>query len=500
MTSPTPGSELMPNGGAIFHDTVFRQKVLDMSSYICLNLVGRAQERIQVARALHVVQHNIDVSLRAVLSIQVDGICVRVPARDAKKLERRIKSIRYCDLHKLTSPLPRAVAKVRQTPSTSTEQVYKCEALEEPKYPGGRLEIAPHVPPPYPEPLEWNVVREPMEGDDTFVADVLAHVLGGKSCCIEGPPGTGKSWMLRQIREALEKDGQNVRVAAPTNKAARLVDGITLHNFVSIYCRNGSFRGVLLIDEISMLHLGLISSCDHLRLGDCRIICLGDWAQLPVVGNSWRGTPIDSQIFRHSRLYRVWSDCTRFELTRPRRCNAEHFAFYTSLPDNLAQTIAVCRKRFQMAQDADLHVCLSNRRRRYISQNKQAAAAAGKICISVPAWDDPGYKCFVGTQVIGCCTSGRIINSVSYTVAQLVNNDKVLLRDDGLGESFEISTEQLAKTTQLGWAVTYHKLQGESEDRTLLLHDLGHKHMTRAHAYMGVSRVRDGARVFVARE
>jgi hypothetical protein len=276
-----------------------------MSSYICLNLGGRAQEWIQVARALHVVQHNIDVSLRAVLSIQVDGICVRVPARDAKKLERRIKSIRYCDLHKLTSPLPRAVAKVRQTPSTSTEQVYKCEALEEPKYPGGRLEIAPHVPPPYPEPLEWNVVREPMEGDDTFVDDVLAHVLGGKNCCIEGPLGTGKSWMLRQIREALEKDGQNVRVAAPTNKAARLVDGITLHNFVSRYCRNGSFRGVLLIDEISMLHLGLISSCDHLRLGDCRIICLGDWAQLPVVGNSWRGTPIDPQIFRHSRLYRV---------------------------------------------------------------------------------------------------------------------------------------------------------------------------------------------------
>jgi ATP-dependent exoDNAse (exonuclease V) alpha subunit len=87
---------------------------------------------------------------------------------------------------------------------------------------------------------------------------------------------------------------------------------------------------------------------------------------------------------------------------------------------------------------------------------------------------------------------------VSYTVAQLVNSDRVLLTDDGVGESFEISTEQLAKTTQLGWAVTYHKLQGESEDRTLLLHDLGHKHMSRAHAYMGVSRVRNGSNVFVA--
>jgi hypothetical protein len=129
---------------------------------------------------------------------------------------------------------------------------------------------------------------------------------------------------------------------------------------------------------------------------------------------------------------------------------------------------------------------------------KQAAAAVGKKCISVPKWDDPEYKCFVGTKVVGACTSGRIVNGANYTVEQLVSSDRVLLRDDA--DSFEVSTEQLAKTTQLGWAVTYHKLQGESEERTLLLHDLGHRHMTRAHLYVGVSRNRDGSCVFIARD
>ena len=55
------------------------------------------------------------------------------------------------------------------------------------------------------------------------------------------PPGTGKSWTLGKIRIALEEQGHNVRVVAPTHAAARLVEAETIHHFVAKYAMQGAF-------------------------------------------------------------------------------------------------------------------------------------------------------------------------------------------------------------------------------------------------------------------
>ena len=54
------------------------------------------------------------------------------------------------------------------------------------------------------EQLEWNVQREPTTGEDTFAETVVQHVLDGNSCCVTGPPGSGKSHLLGQLRDGLE--------------------------------------------------------------------------------------------------------------------------------------------------------------------------------------------------------------------------------------------------------------------------------------------------------
>ena len=105
---------------------------------------------MQVARGLLVIQRCTE--LKRVLSIQVDGIYLQPPKREFKKLQRQFRSLRYCDLHSISSPLVRSVTQVRQDPSRSTGLVYKANECE-PRFPGGTLKVAEHVDPPYHEQL-----------------------------------------------------------------------------------------------------------------------------------------------------------------------------------------------------------------------------------------------------------------------------------------------------------------------------------------------------------
>ena len=170
-STPTPFSEQTPIG-YVFNDITWKQQVLSLGSFLPLNLIGRSQETLQVARALLVIEQCSQ--LRRVLSIQVDGIYLQCARCDMNKIQRRFRSLRYCDLHKINQPLLsqwRCLSiynRVRQEPCKSQEYVYKCNETE-PKFPGGTLKVAESITPPYSEQLEWNTIEEPTEGPDDFV-------------------------------------------------------------------------------------------------------------------------------------------------------------------------------------------------------------------------------------------------------------------------------------------------------------------------------------------
>ena len=147
-SKPTPESE-RSDTGYVFHDISWKQKVLNLATFLPLNLIGRNQERLQVARALSVAH----LCSCRILSIQVDGIYMQFPKKEDKRLEKRFRSIRYCDLNSLAAP--KVLAK--QTPNSSQALVYKCEE-KEPRYPGGTLKVAEHVDPPIPEAMAWNII------------------------------------------------------------------------------------------------------------------------------------------------------------------------------------------------------------------------------------------------------------------------------------------------------------------------------------------------------
>jgi len=263
----------------------------------------------------------------------------------------------------------------------------------------------------------------------------------------------------------------------------------------------GAFKGWILLDEISMVGIGLLAALDQLRLNGTKILSFGDWDQLAPhpESNSWRGESISSDAFKNSRLYKSWSDCTCFELTRCRRSDQHHFDFYVSLPKDLSKAIKASRKRYREAEDADLHVTMSHRKRRAISMAKQEQASKGQECVDIPGGDDPGFKCFVGTRLVGNSSASKITNGCRYTVTQ-IGQEKITLKDDLTETEFEVTLDQVSKHCILAWALCYPKVQGCTERGTVLLHDLSSPYLKRNHLYVGLSRVTNGDNAFISND
>ena len=250
-----------------------------------------------------------------------------------------------------------------------------------------------------------------------------------------------------------------------------------------------------------MLSLALVAVLDNLRAGDCRIVTFGDAQQLEPVGNSWRGKPVDPLIFMSSALLKRWSDHTYFQLTRCRRSDAPHFAFYTSLHENLSTAIVWTRAHYARGTDSDngLHLCISHRNRRRINALRQLSFATNKACITIPAHDgEPEYALCISTPIVGSSTSKGFVNGAFYEVSA-VNADCMNVVDLLTGASIECTAEVLSKHTCLAWAVVYNRAQGCTiRDKQVILHDLSSTFFRRAHLYVGLSRVTNGSDIRVA--
>ena len=131
-----------------------------------------------------------------------------------------------------------------------------------------------------------------------FIANDDGHLF------VTGRAGTGKSTLLRAIRDMLPKE---MVILAPTGLAAVNIGGQTIHSFFGLpprlirpedikRSRNGSVMRklqLIIIDEVSMVRSDLMWAIDQsLRLnrgrarepfGGCRLILFGDLHQLPPV-------------------------------------------------------------------------------------------------------------------------------------------------------------------------------------------------------------------------
>lgn len=139
----------------------------------------------------------------------------------------------------------------------------------------------------------------------------------GNSIFITGPPGTGKSFLLKRVLDLLKINHKNICLTATTGCAAVNIGGRTLHSLFNIkpftdnfdvshvnqlkYKKKEIYRtiknlDVLIIDEVSMLDNILCDGIDNiLRIiknndnpfGGIQMIFVGDFYQLPPVTNNF---------------------------------------------------------------------------------------------------------------------------------------------------------------------------------------------------------------------
>ena len=142
----------------------------------------------------------------------------------------------------------------------------------------------------------------------------LAILKSGKNVFLTGSAGTGKTFVLNQYIDYLKEREVPVAVTASTGIAATHMNGMTIHAWSGIGVKNvmtlrnlQNLRmkkymrekmdqvAVLIIDEISMLHLNQFTLVDevlqyfkgnNLPFGGIQVVFSGDFFQLPPIGES----------------------------------------------------------------------------------------------------------------------------------------------------------------------------------------------------------------------
>jgi len=332
--------------------------------------------------------------------------------------------------------------------------------------------------------------------------------------------------VLSKLAEELKAQGENVKIVSLTHVASRNVEGQTAHSFVHRFVQNGRYEGWLFIDEISMVTLPLLAAIESLSLGKVKILCFGDFDQLPCINNSWRGQSVDPRVFQHSRLMKSWCDCTIFRLTQGHRSDKAHFDYYCRIPGmDLGAAVEGARARHPVAPgtSADWNLTISHHRRMMLNHNLQEAAtraykaAGGTSIVRIdPEEEDEeetarkkrricknraqAYDLWPGTRLIGATSETKhIVNGALFDVTAVSNDEeiKVTLKDIETNVEFTLTPEQVAKHTRLRWAVTYPAIQARTLDGTVRLWDSDSKHFTIEALYVGLSRAKDGSKVSV---
>lgn len=141
----------------------------------------------------------------------------------------------------------------------------------------------------------------------------LAILKSGRNVFLTGSAGTGKTYVLNQYIQYLQDRRVPVAITASTGIAATHMNGMTIHAWSGIGVRDhltlrhlqnlrtkkymvNKMRdvAVLIIDEISMLHLKQFSMVDevlqyfkgnNLPFGGIQVVFSGDFYQLPPIGD-----------------------------------------------------------------------------------------------------------------------------------------------------------------------------------------------------------------------
>ncbi|RYZ10190.1 MAG: ATP-dependent RecD-like DNA helicase [Myxococcales bacterium] len=213
-----------------------------------------------------------------------------------------------------------------------------------------------------------------------------------KLIVVTGGPGVGKTTIVRAILDVMKRAHLNVRLAAPTGRAAKRLheatshEATTLHRLLEFDPRAGGFQlseqkpleaDVVIVDEASMIDVPLGAALLSALPDAARLVIVGDADQLPSVGpGALLRDIIDSgvvttvrlnEIFRQAGESRIVQNAHRIlagempESADPDSPRADFFVVTRREAEEAAQTVkelvtARIPKRFGFDPSRDVQV------------------------------------------------------------------------------------------------------------------------------------------------
>ena len=202
---------------------------------------------------------------------------------------------------------------------------------------------------------KWTITNDIDDNDFKPLVDQILD--SKKSINIDGRAGTGKSTLINMLQAEMKIKKISFQCVAPTNKAARVVNGKTIHKFVlansSRKIMSDNKYEYLFIDEISMV-------CEHFykffitlkRLKpDLKFIIAGDFLQL---------LPVNDRVlcdYKKSPAMYELCDGQRLQLSRCRRADDE--LFNLTSPDNINKLRKCSAKAFSTLSPSNpfINIC-----------------------------------------------------------------------------------------------------------------------------------------------
>jgi 5-methylcytosine-specific restriction enzyme A len=334
----------------------------------------------------------------------------------------------------------------------------------------------------------WEIT--PDVPDNNFEPLINKILDSNESWLINGPPGAGKTTLINKIKEYLTNNNKVYKCLAPTNLAALLIDGTTVHKFACKLKKLTKFMETQLdyifVDEVSMLHSNFYKILMIIKqLKNCNIIVSGDFNQLDVIGD------LHKYDYKNSSILKELCDHNNINLQTCRRSNDKLFNLIqfdninNLTPDDFKSDIKI---------DNDINICWTNNTRKKINSKYMDAAykkakTSNYITLKKLEYDDNSQDVILvnKTPLIAKVNNGnlKLINNERYIIKKVDNKAKEIIIKNDRNE-IKIKADEFQKLFRIGYAFTTHSAQGMSIDKPYTIHEFNR--MDKKLKYVALSR------------
>ena len=316
--------------------------------------------------------------------------------------------------------------------------------------------------------LTWSTV--PDVEDNDFQPLVERMLESDKGFNIDGRAGTGKSYLIKALHAEMNKRGLRYASLAPTNKAARIIQGRTIHKFIAGFSvKRFKEKGYsfIFVDEISMVQEVFYKFFVYIRrvLPSVKFVIAGDFSQLLPVKDRLPNCNYQKSIALHELC-----DGQQLLLTKCRRSDSTLFNLLK--PENVGSL----KRELFGSLFTDRHLTLTNRRRMAINDimmNREVARKKKKpLTLEKLAYDKNSQtvQLLPGTPVISRVNNKtRDISNNELFVVKRITPDTITIKDEE--RSIDIPVTDFQRAFYVAYAITICKSQGSTFAHAYTIHE-----------------------------